>query len=179
MRYEKHLRCQKPLKTLFLNLAVSDLGVGLLSEPFYIWLMVRWSRLNIPSCTAFNAFFFPVRLFAITSYLTVVAISLESFLAIHFHLRYQEIVTHKRVIALVFSIWIISLFINLFDVFLSSPYCFCNFFSYLCCLYPCNDLYLLEDLYSFKASQRTNSSSSATRSSTSSPKWKCGEFREP
>ena len=101
----------KPLKTLFLSLAVSDLGVGLFCEPFYIWLLVRWSRLNIPSCTAFNVFFFPVRLFAITSYLTVVAVSLERFLAIHLHLRYQEIVTHKRVIALVFSIWIISLFI--------------------------------------------------------------------
>ena len=102
----------KPLKTLLLSLAVSDLGVGLLSEPFYIWLLVRWSRLNIPSCTAFNVFVFPVRLFAITSYLTVVAVSLERFLAIHFHLRYQEIVTHKRVVAIVFSIWIVSLFIS-------------------------------------------------------------------
>ena len=101
----------KPLKTLLLSLAVSDLGVGLLSEPFYIWLLMRWSRLNIPSCTAFNVFVFPVRLFSITSYLTVVAVSLERFLAIHFHLRYQEIVTHKRVVATVFSLWIVSLFI--------------------------------------------------------------------
>ena len=100
----------KPLKTLLLSLAVSDLGVGLLSEPFYIWLLVRWSRLILPSCTAFNAFFFPVRLFATTSYLTVVAISIERFLAIHLHLRYQELVTHKRVVTVVISIWIFSLF---------------------------------------------------------------------
>ena len=99
----------KPLKTLLLSLAVSDLGVGLLSEPFYIWLLVRWSRLILPSCTAFNVFFFPVRLFAGTSYLTVVTISLERFLAIHLHLRYQEIVTHKRVVAVVMSIWIFLL----------------------------------------------------------------------
>jgi len=100
----------KPLKTLLLSLSVSDLGVGLLSEPFYIWLLARWSRLQLLSCTAFNVFFFPVRLFAATSYFTVVAISLERFLAIHLHLRYQELVTHKRVVAMVISIWIFSLF---------------------------------------------------------------------
>ena len=99
----------KPLKALLLSLAVSDLGVGLLSEPFYIWLLVRWSRPSLSSCTVFNFLFFPVRLFAGTSYLTVVAISMERFLAIHLHLRYQEIVIHKRVVAVVMSIWIFCL----------------------------------------------------------------------
>ena len=102
----------KPLKTLLLSLAVSDLGVGLLSEPFYIWLMVRWSRLIFSSCTVFNVLFFPVRLFATVSYLTVVAISMERFLAIHLHLRYQELVTHKRVVAVVISIWVSSVFVS-------------------------------------------------------------------
>ena len=99
----------KRLKTLLLSLAVSDLGVGLLSEPVYIWLLVRWSRLRFSSCTVFNVLFFPVRLFVVTSYLTVVAISMERFLAIHLHLRYQELVTHKRVVAVVMSIWIFCL----------------------------------------------------------------------
>ena len=101
----------KPLKILLLSLAVSDLGVGVLSEPFYIWLLVRWSRQNLPSCIAFNVLFFPVRLFSITSYLTVVTISIERFLAIHLHLRYQELVTHKRAVAAVISIWMFTLFI--------------------------------------------------------------------
>ena len=100
----------KPLKILLLSLAVSDLGVGVLSEPFYIWLLVRWSRQNLPSCIAFNVLFFPVRLFSITSYLTVVTISIERFLAIHLHLRYQELVTHKRAVAVVISIWMFTFF---------------------------------------------------------------------
>ena len=103
----------KPLKTLLLSLAVSDLGVGLLSEPLYIWFLVRWSRLIFSSCTVFNVLFFPVRLFVVTSYLTVVAISMERFLAIHLHLRYQELVTHKRVVAVVMSIWIFCLLTSL------------------------------------------------------------------
>ena len=109
----------KNLKTLLLSLAVSDLGVGILSEPSFIWLMVRWSRLKLLSCTAFNVFFFPVRLFAVTSYFTVVAISLDRFLAIHLHLRYQELVTHKRVVAMVISIWIFSLFTS--SIYISHP----------------------------------------------------------
>ena len=32
----------KPLKTLLVSLAVSDLGVGLLVQPFYFGLLVKW-----------------------------------------------------------------------------------------------------------------------------------------
>ncbi len=103
----------KPLKTLLLSLAVSDVGVGLLGEPFYISLLVRWSQRNIPNCVAFHGFFVPVRLFAIASYFTVVPISVDRFLAIHLHLRYQELVTFKRVLTAVISIWLFSLFVTL------------------------------------------------------------------
>ena len=40
-----------------------------------------------------------------SSFFSVVAISVDRFLAIHLHLRYQELVTHKRVVAVVISIW--------------------------------------------------------------------------
>ena len=36
------------------------------------------------------------------------AISVDRFLAIHLHLRYQELVTNKRVVAVVVSIWVFS-----------------------------------------------------------------------
>ena len=36
------------------------------------------------------------------------AVSVDRFLAIHLHLRYQELVTHKRVVAVVISIWVLS-----------------------------------------------------------------------
>ena len=38
----------------------------------------------------------------------MVALAADRFLAVHLYLRYQELVTHKRVVAVVISIWIIS-----------------------------------------------------------------------
>ena len=48
--------------------------------------------------------------FSTASFLGVVTVSVERFLAIHLHLRYQELVTHKRVVAVVISIWLLSVF---------------------------------------------------------------------
>ena len=110
----------EPLKTLLLSLAVSDVGVGLLGEPLYISLLVRWLQQNIPHCIAYNSFFIVIRLFSLSSYLTVVAISVDRFLAIHLHLRYPELVTHKRVVAVVISIWLFSVLISFLMFWLPS-----------------------------------------------------------
>ena len=96
----------KPLKTLLLSLAVSDLGVGLLAQPLYIAGMVN---LTYFTNTAFNIV---TPLFASASFFSVVAISVDRFLALHLHLRYQELVTHKRVVAVVISIWVLSTFLT-------------------------------------------------------------------
>ena len=110
----------KQLKTLLLSLAVSDIGVGLLGQPFYISLLVRWLQQDIPDCIAYNGFFIVIRLFSLTSYFTVVAISVDRFLAIHLHLRYQERVTHKRVVAVVVSVWVFSVIISLTTFWLAT-----------------------------------------------------------
>jgi len=47
------------------------------------------------------------------------AISVDRFLAIHLHLRYQELVTHKRVVAVVISIWLLSVFLPLTPFWIS------------------------------------------------------------
>ena len=106
----------KPLKTLFLSLAASDLGVGLLAQPLYITVMIKQLQKN----TENNSFFFTsiafetlTVIFGYSSFFTVVAISVDRFLAIHLHLRYQELVTHKRVAAAVISIWVLSIFLSL------------------------------------------------------------------
>ena len=96
----------KPLKTLLLSLAVSDLGVGLLAQPLYIAEMVNHTDFLL---TAFNIV---TPLFASASFFSVVAISVDRFLALHLHLRYQELVTHKRVVAVVISIWVLSAFLT-------------------------------------------------------------------
>ena len=52
-------------------------------------------------------------LFWLISFFGVVAVSVDRFLAIHLHLRYQELVTHKRVVSVVILIWVFSVLISL------------------------------------------------------------------
>ena len=101
----------KTLKTLLLSLAVSDVGVGLLSQPFYTSLLVKWLQQNNPDCKAYMMFTVIINVFSVASFFGVVAESVDRFLAIHLHLRYQELVTHKRVVAVVISIWVLSGFL--------------------------------------------------------------------
>ena len=47
----------KTLKTLLLSLAVSDVGVGLLGQPFYTSLLVKSLQQNKPGCNTYKFFF--------------------------------------------------------------------------------------------------------------------------
>ena len=102
-----------PLKTLLLSLAISDLGVGLLVQPFYIALLVRRIEDYNRHLSIYTAFAPIVTLFSFASLFGVTALSVDRFLAIHLHLRYQELVTHKRVVSVVISIWVFSAFLSL------------------------------------------------------------------
>ena len=117
----------KPLKTLLLTLAVSDLGVGLVVEPFFFGLLVKWLHRNSSSgavCTAFETI---ASFFSAASFFGVMALSSDRFLAVHVHLRYQELVTHGRVVAVVISIWVISAFLSLLFLWVSPLICFIVF----------------------------------------------------
>ena len=109
----------KTLRTLLLSLAVSDVGVGLLGQPLYISLLVMWLQQNDPSCNTYKGFAIVSWSVALASFLGVVAVSVDRFLAIHLHLRYQELVTHKRVVAVVISIWVLSVFLSLMTLWVS------------------------------------------------------------
>ena len=110
----------KTLKILLLSLAVSDVGVGLLLQPFYSSLLVKWSQQNNVSCNTAKAFYIIAHLFFNSSFSNVVAVSVDRFLAIHLHLRYQELVTHKRIVIVVISIWLFSAFSSLMVLWLPS-----------------------------------------------------------
>ena len=81
----------RTLKTLLLSLAVSDVGVGLLSQPFYISLLIKWIQHSNTGCSTYKAFKIILYLFSSASFCGVVAMSVDRFLAIHLYLRYQEL----------------------------------------------------------------------------------------
>ena len=111
-RDKKNTVIAKDFKILLLSLAVSDFGVGLVNQPFYTSFFIKWLQENNTGCNCYThkAFYSSRHLFSSSSFFGVVAVSLDRFLAVHLHLRYQELVTHKRVVAVVISIWALSIF---------------------------------------------------------------------
>ena len=107
----------KPLKTLLLSLAISDLGVGLLVHSLYIADLIMnieqsaKKRLHYTVYTAQRLF---TLLLCAASFLSIIALTVDRFLAIHLHLRYQELVTHRRVVTVVISVWVCCSCFSLF-----------------------------------------------------------------
>ena len=109
----------KTLKTLLLSLAISDVGVGLVVQPLYVAshvMKIEQNTDNIAFHTVEKAYLIQSILFGFASYFGVVLLTVDRFLAIHLHLRYQQLVTYKRVVAVVISVWLLSALIS----FLSS-----------------------------------------------------------
>ena len=97
----------KPLKVLLLSISVSDLCVGLLVQPLYVALhMINEDKPIFKPLATVNAI--STTFFCTATLLGICAVSVDRFLAIHLHLRYQEIVTHRRIVAVVISIWVLS-----------------------------------------------------------------------
>ena len=103
----------KPLKTLLLSLAYSDVAVGLFSQPLYTFFLINWLRQHNLSCNTAQVGMILSGLFLTASFLGVVAVSVDRLLAVHLHLRYQELVTHRRVVIVVIVIWVYNAFLSL------------------------------------------------------------------
>ncbi|CAH3173189.1 unnamed protein product, partial [Porites evermanni] len=101
----------RPLKMLLLSLAVSDLGVGLMVQPSYIASLVmemEHKTENPAYNITYKLYVFTVNLFGYASFFGVIFLSFDRFLAVYLHLRYQELVTHKRVVVVMVSKWVFS-----------------------------------------------------------------------
>lgn len=89
---------------LVFGLALSDLGVGLISQPLGIFLST--SLIGMEAAPIFQMF--SGSLSAI-SLLTITAISAERYLALKLHLRHQELVTVRRIVYVLVLIWVCSI----------------------------------------------------------------------
>ena len=98
-----------PTKLLFRCLAVTDLCVGLISQPlFAITLLSRITDLAIIWDGMLYIFIVSTDVLAAVSVLTSTAISMDRLLALMMGLRYRHVVTLRRVRAIVIFVWIIS-----------------------------------------------------------------------
>ena len=88
------------------SLAVSDLLVGVISQPLYIAsALSKESSLSTATITIGYSFCF-------VSLATVTAISVDRYMALHYHMRYPTLVTHSRVRYTLVIIWMISFLVN-------------------------------------------------------------------
>ena len=112
----------KTLKILLLSLVVSYLGVGLLVQPLYAAILVMNIQQNTESIayvTVYNAFLTQKKILVLASHFGVISLTVDRFLAIHLHLRYQELVTHKRVVVSCVRLWILLLCHQSLQLFVS------------------------------------------------------------
>ena len=117
----------KNLKTLLLSQAVSDFGVGLLVQPMVVAQAMNSKRNSETRLIPTKLLIFATNLFIFATLFSVTALCADRFLAIHLHLRYQELVTYKRVVAAVISIWLISALISLIRIFLPKQIMYVGF----------------------------------------------------
>ena len=70
--------------------------------------MIKENTQTLTYDITLNIFFATANFLVSASFFGIVALAADRFLAVHLHLRYQELVTNKRVVTVVISIWIIS-----------------------------------------------------------------------
>ena len=112
----------KTLKALILSVAVSDIGMGLLVQPLHIARLLMDMK-NTNNQETYKEIVNVIgRTLGYVSFFGVTTISVDRFLAIHLHLKhqdlltYQEIVTYKRVVATVILSWLLGASLALTEV---------------------------------------------------------------
>ena len=98
-----------PTKLLFRCLAVTDLGVGLITQPvFVITLLPEITDLDINWDVMSSISDASVVVFVAVSILSSTAISVDRLLALMMGLRYRHVVTLRWVRALIICVWMLS-----------------------------------------------------------------------
>ena len=91
---------------LLLNLALTDLGVGFIVQPLFV-LSIAAKLAGLPQAFCYSAIAYDVTSACLcgVTLLTVTAITLDKYVALHLHLQYEEIVTFRRIACLLLGIW--------------------------------------------------------------------------
>ena len=107
-------------KILMQSLAVTDLSSGFFTHPLYIAVVARIRQSH--ECKhvqeVLMAFFVISAVLVSVSFQVVTLIGIDRFLSITLHLRYNQLVTPKRIIAVVASAWVCTLSLVFVVVFI-------------------------------------------------------------
>ena len=96
---------RSPHMIMLCSLAVSDLLVGLIAQPIYIAHQLTEGRYVSHVWKVIGPFLCGVSLSTIT------AITVDRFLALHYHMRYATLVNESRIKYTLIIVWLISLFV--------------------------------------------------------------------
>lgn len=98
-----------PSKVLLCSLAASDLCVGLILQPLVAILLTAVAVESKSLCRPMLGLSFPIGvvLFGVTL-LTLTAISLERFLALELGTRFRQVVSFRKILALVICFWVLN-----------------------------------------------------------------------
>ena len=107
-------RLHSPSNVLLAGLALSDLGVGLICQPFWITAQMTNDTAHdvISLINGLSADFFVE-----VSLVTLTAISVDRYLALRLHLRYRELVSVKRVLIVLITIWMVDILLFVWGIF--------------------------------------------------------------
>ena len=97
-----------PSNILLFGLASSDFGVGLIVQPLYVTLQIIEVVTKEYFTSAWTSYRITQAIFVSSTLLTITAVSVDRFLALHLHLKYRAVVTAKRTLIVLFLIWIAS-----------------------------------------------------------------------
>ena len=114
------------LRKIFLSLALTDLAVGLFAHlmlgAVFKMALDGNHNLDVLCPLTLTLCYIILYLLMTASFLNVTVIAVDRLLAVSLHLRYQELVTSKRVIIALVAIWLASCVSSYFRVNATNPY---------------------------------------------------------
>ena len=113
-----------PPNMLLIGLALSDLCVGLVVQPFYIAFLVSFAKhgANNFTCMSSVCVVLAGTFVSCVSFGTVTAISIERYIALRLHLRYEALITPERIRTFLLSLWLIGFVLPFVWVWLAPSY---------------------------------------------------------
>ena len=106
-----------PSKLLLCSLVITDLGAGIVVAPqFAAFLFLRAIYSGSVQCPLYRSFAVTGSLSTTASLLSLTAICVDRYAALFFHIKYKQIVTTRRVCAVLAFIWTIGLLLALLSV---------------------------------------------------------------